>query len=90
MIESEVKQKVFEWCEKRGVMHAKLNRPGYPDDIFFVPGGRPLLLELKRPGGSPEPLQIHTIRKLELRGYDVGWTDSPQTAIAMLVERLHA
>jgi hypothetical protein len=83
-LEADIKQEVFRWCERRGVLHAKLDRPGYPDDIFFVPGGVPLLLELKRPGEKPAPLQEHTMRQLMARGYNVGWTDSSQVAIAMI------
>lgn len=88
MLESTIKMKVFNWAEAHGVLHAKLERAGYPDDIFFVPGGRPLLLEFKIPGEAPRPLQAYILKQLAQRGYDVAWTDDPYAAIAMLEKRM--
>lgn len=89
-LESSVENKVVRWAERRGLEFVKLNltgRRGYPDRLFFIPGGRPFLLELKRPGEKPEKLQQYQIARLRKKGYDVEWTDSAEQAIAWLKER---
>lgn len=70
--------------EKLGIKGSKLRTPGdagYPDRIFWIPGGRPLLVEFKRPREEPDPLQ--EIRHDELRdlGYNVVVCDNPVDAL---------
>jgi hypothetical protein len=50
---------------------------GWPDRQFWVPGGRPMLIEFKAPGERLDPLQVHRHEQLKGWGYDVitCWTD---------------
>lgn len=56
---------------------------GWPDRIFFIEGGRPLLVEFKRPGEkddtSPRQEYIHSI--LRELGYDVQVHDNEDEAL---------
>jgi len=66
-----------------GVASAKLATPGrrgIPDRIFWVPGGRPLLIEFKRPGEEPRPLQSHIHALLKQLGYLVEVHDNEDEA----------
>lgn len=49
---------------------------GWPDLCIFIPGGRPLILELKRPGEVPTELQQYRIDRLVEEGYDVHAVDN--------------
>lgn len=60
--------------QQLGVLNLKLNvrgNTGYPDRLFFIPGGRPLLIEFKRPGEQPTPKQLHIHQQLRNLGYQV-------------------
>lgn len=56
---------------------------GWPDRIFFVPGGRPLMIEFKRPGElkdtSAKQELIHAV--LRELGYDVEVHDNKDKAL---------
>jgi len=56
---------------------------GWPDRVFFIEGGRPLLIEFKRPGEkndtSPRQEYIHSI--LRELGYDVQVHDNKDEAL---------
>lgn len=57
-----------------GVKSVKFAPPGivgYPDRMFWVPGGRPLFVEFKRPGEALEPVQVIRHEELKRDGYDV-------------------
>lgn len=41
---------------------------GVPDRIVILPGGRIHFIELKAPGVSPRPLQLHIMAKLRALG----------------------
>jgi hypothetical protein len=88
--ESDIERIVTRWADRRGLMHLKLNiwgNRGFQDQLFFIPGGRPFLLELKRLGERPGRLQMYRKKQLKARGYDVGWTDSADEAIGWLKQR---
>ncbi len=53
---------------------------GVPDRIVFLPGGRISLVELKRPGEKPTPLQNRIIEMLRELGADVRVVDSMEKA----------
>lgn len=57
---------------------------GWPDRVFFIPGGRPLLLEFKRPGETPEPLQMYRLGVLHKLGYDAAWVDNYPQAMELI------
>lgn len=42
---------------------------GFPDLMVFVPGGRTVMLEVKRPGQSLDPLQRHWVDRLIKDGF---------------------
>ena len=79
--------------EELGVPSLKLNVRGnraYPDRLFFVPGGRPTLIELKRAGDEPRPLQLHVMDMLRRFGYDVAWFDDESAAFLHLAGAVEA
>ena len=51
-------------------------RKGSPDRWFFFPKGQLLIIELKRPGEKPDPLQKYEMNELRKKGFYVAWTDS--------------
>ena len=53
-----------------------MGRRSQPDRLFYATGGVPLLIEFKRKGKKPEPLQQHTIDKLRRAGYAVASCDT--------------
>lgn len=76
-----------------GLTSIKLNLRGnraWPDRLFFVPGGRPVLIEFKRPGDVPRPLQAHRHEQLRRWGYDVISTDDRDAAILHLTRAVEA
>lgn len=76
-----------------GLTSIKLNLRGnraWPDRLFFVPGGRPVLIEFKRPGDDLRPLQVHRRNQLTRWGYDVFSTDDRNTAILYLTRKVEA
>ena len=53
-----------------------------------LPDAKPFLIEFKRPGEEPTPLQWETIMWLRASGYDVEVHDSKETAIAAIKLRM--
>lgn len=51
---------------------------GVPDRLVCLPGGRVVFVELKAPGESPRPLQIHQIEVLRALGFWVEVIDSKE------------
>lgn len=75
------------WARKQGIYAVKLQGQGnrsLPDRIFFVPGGKPVLIEFKAPGKLPSPLQEIAIAKFQDYGYDVQVFDNALDAIKYL------
>ena len=71
--ESALEQKCVKWARDHGVQVAKLTELiGIPDRTFFVPGGKPLIVEFKRPDGKGEasPAQEWHVHALRERGYE--------------------
>ena len=92
-LEVDIEGRVCAWADKHGVLHVKLNlqfRRGWPDRMFLIPGGCPLLIEFKRKGKKLEPLQAHVIGKLKRLGYDVHWTSKAEEAIYLIAARVSA
>jgi hypothetical protein len=61
-----------------GVPSSKLEKVkrSWPDRAFWVPGGRPWIVEFKRPGETPEPQQAERIEMLRGLGYEISVIDS--------------
>lgn len=82
--ESKIEQKVVREAKKLGVIGLKLTSPGntgVPDRLFLIPGGRPLLIEFKKPGGFLSPKQLYWIDILVQAGYNVGVHDNVEDAM---------
>lgn len=92
--ESSIEEAACDKIEKELLITSlKLNvqgRTGWPDRIFFIPGGRPLLVEFKKPGEDPRPLQAHVIQGLNDLGYDVAVADNIDDALAAVCRALAA
>ena len=81
------------WARAHGCRATKLQGVGnrsQPDYIFWIPGGRPKLIEFKKPGEVPTPLQAKTIRDYMDDGYDVEIHDSRVSAVASLKATMEA
>lgn len=77
-----------------GVPNMKMIHPGgetgWPDRQFFIPGGKPFLVEFKEIGYEPDPKQTYIHDMLEGLGYDVAWTDNEEDALAAIRARVDA
>lgn len=63
---------------------------GYPDRIFWLPGGKPVLIEFKRPGGKISPKQQYQIDRLKKLGYIVEVCYSEEEAYKKVKEAMGA
>ena len=90
-LESYTERNVKRWADDHGILNVKLTPQGqraYPDRLFFLFGGKPMLIEFKRAGEEPTKLQSYLHGKLQAAKYDVRWTDSADEAIGWLKEQL--
>lgn len=81
------------WARRHGCRCTKLQGMGNraePDYLFRIPGGRPFLIEFKRPGECPTPLQTVSINSWLADGYDVEVHDTKESAIAAIKKRMDA
>ena len=86
-----VQNPTVSWARRHGCKATKLQGPGNrsePDYIFRIPGGKPFLIEFKRHGKEPTPLQSETIAGWIADGYDVEVHDTKESAIAAITDRL--
>ena len=73
--------------EKFNVISVKLTpaqSTGYPDRLFWLPGGKPLLIEFKRPNEQLSPKQSHINLGLKMLGYQVEVCRSAAQAVAVV------
>lgn len=76
------------WARRNGIKATKLQGVGnrsQPDYMFRFWGGFLFLIEFKRPGEVPTPLQTHTIKEWIADGFQVEVHDTKETAIAALL-----
>ena len=81
MLEKTLEKRLVEKTKKAGGMAIKWTSPnmaGVPDRLVFLPGGRVICVELKRPGEKPTPLQLKVHQRLRDLGADVRVIDSDQ------------
>lgn len=74
--EGKTQAKVADHAKKLGINYLRLAMrqgaaAGWADMLFFIPGGRPLLIEFKAPGQTPKPLQAYRLKQLKEAGYDI-------------------
>lgn len=88
VLESTVEKKVCKYAkDKLGIINIKVKaagKRGYPDRMFFIPGGKPLFIEFKKPGEDARPLQKYIHRILGDLGYEVQVHDDFQKAINII------
>lgn len=92
MSESKIEKKAVGliW-EHLGIENSKLVTPGntgYPDRIIWVPGGKPLLIEFKRPGEVLNPRQRYIHDKLKILGYRIEIHDDAVLAFSSVISTL--
>lgn len=89
-----VENPVVKLAQQLGIPVLKVNplwSAGWPDRVFFVPGGKPLIIEFKR--GTDSKLrakQLEVIAKLKANGYDVHSCNTVEEGKAYLRSRLEA
>ncbi len=79
--------------DELGVESLKLNvrgKIGFPDRLFWLPGGRPLLIEFKRVGEEPRKIQTHIHKKLKKLGYMIEVHDDVESAFRAVQHALDA
>jgi len=87
-IEQYVADKALGWW---GIPCIKLNivgRNGWPDRVFWLPEGRPLLIEFKRLGKEARALQLDIHGMLRKLGYEVHVCDNREDALEKIAEAL--
>jgi hypothetical protein len=85
--ESVAEKRLVAWAESNGVLQLKLNiqgRRGWPDRVFFLPGGRPYLVEMKAEGEEPRKLQLYIHAQLRSLGYLIEVHDTAEKAIEFI------
>jgi hypothetical protein len=82
------------WCVREARAHGILVSKntecvGMPDRTFWLPGGRPLVPEFKRPDGKgePSPAQVARMKRLREHGYDAPLIDSKEGFLAEMKKR---
>lgn len=84
--EAKIERRVCDRALKElGIANFKWGVDGWPDRVFLVPGGRPLLIEFKAPGEEPNPRQAFRIECLRTWGYDVGVCDNEHDAMQLII-----
>lgn len=93
--ESSIQGAVVGWAKKTyGIVCQKLStgsrfqKSSFPDFIFFLPGGKPLLIEFKREGGIITSAQADNHAGLRGLGYDVCVVDDVETGKRLIREAM--
>ena len=90
--ESEIEQRTCELVLHElsvfNIKLAKTNETGSPDRLFLIPGGKPLFVEFKRPGGVVSARQALMLKRLQHFGYDAVVCDSVESAMAAIKARM--
>ncbi len=89
--ESSIEAAFVRVLKRHGLMTLKLNvtgHRGWPDRIVFLPGGRAVFCELKRPGGKLRPLQEHVHAQLKALGFQVATFADAVEAVVWIRQRV--
>ena len=87
MLEKDIEAKVVKWAKVRGCLVLKANGLGqrsFPDRIFFLPNGKVVMIEFKRPGGKLSEGQETMIYELQKRRQKVVVCNNVDFAIEIL------
>lgn len=57
---------------------------GTPDTLVKLPGRAAMLIECKRPGEEPEPIQYERLREWQATGFVVGWASTKRNVDKLL------
>lgn len=83
-LELAIEQNNVAFAKAYDILVTKATPVGWPDRVYWLKGGRPLLVEYKRPGGRLSPLQIHYAGVLQGLGYDYEIVDDADYGRALL------
>lgn len=93
-LESKVQKKILGLVWKYlGIKGSKLVTPGdtgFPDLLFWIPGGCPFLIEVKRPGEEARVKQAYVHNYLRELGYQVEVHDDPISAFQAVIDAVAA
>lgn len=93
-LESSVEQEACDLIyDNLGVENSKLKvlgDNGFPDRVFWLPGGKPFLIEFKRPGEKARPKQLYIHNKLRNLGYQVEVHDNAIDAFEAVIKALES
>ena len=87
MLERDVEKAVKRYAESKGWLTRKWTSPGHafvPDQIFIIPGGKVIFVEMKRPGGKCTAGQLREHEKLRAMGCDVWVIDNVENGKQMV------
>jgi hypothetical protein len=90
-LESDLEKAMCTYADKLHILHIKLNlrgKRGFPDRLYFIPGGKPLMVEYKREGEPPRRLQTYIHAQLVSLGYRVEVVDNTAEGFALLESTL--
>lgn len=88
-LESPLEAWCVKWARAREIIVAKLTQvDGIPDRVFFLPGGRPLVVEFKgrkkRGKGLQEKTQPWYVAKLRQDGYEAHCCDTKEQFLGLM------
>ena len=93
VLEKDIERRVCEKVKQFGILNIKMSthtETGWPDRMFVIPGGRPLFIEFKVPGGKLSKRQFYIHKVLEVFGYQVQTHDNEESAIRAISEAIRS
>jgi len=82
--------KIWKWLGIKGYKLKIVGETGFPDRIFFIPGGRPYLAEYKLPGEPARAKQKYIHNMLTILGYKIGVFDNEYDAIQAIIQAVES
>lgn len=85
-LEQSIERAVFKHAKKLGILYTKLTlygSRGMPDAVFWLPS-RPIFMEFKRPGETPDAHQAYIIWCLRALNYEVYIVDDAEKGKGIL------
>ena len=91
MRERVIERKLIQAVRQCGGLALKFVSPGFngvPDRLLLFMGGKVAFVEVKAPGESPRPLQVHRMEQLRRMGFPVYVVDAVDQISVLLKELL--